>query len=44
VERTDLRAPGATVEGLTLVEVAVTVTTADGRSQTLRTRRLEGRR
>ncbi|MFZ4070507.1 MAG: type IV pilus modification PilV family protein [Caulobacterales bacterium] len=44
VERTDLRAPGATVEGLTLVEVAVTVTTSDGRSQTLRTRRLEGRR
>jgi Tfp pilus assembly protein PilV len=44
VERTDLHAPGATVGGLTLVDVAVTVTAADGRSQTLRTRRLEGRR
>jgi Tfp pilus assembly protein PilV len=44
VARTDLSPPGAIVGGLALVEMEVTVTGADGRAHTLRTRRLEGRR
>lgn len=44
VQTTDLRPPGANVEGLALVDIAVTVKDADGRAHELRTRRLEGRR